>query len=72
MSKNKDNSGTFKNITSNTTNYIAENIVLSTTARKFAVYLWLDGQDATNDVIGAQLSGYIGADTEKISGVLTK
>jgi len=66
------NSGTFKNITSNTTNYIAENISLSTATRKFAVYLWLDGKDATNDVIGAQLSGYIGADTEKISGDLTK
>jgi len=65
------NSGNFKNINSNTINYIAEEITLSTSIRTFVVYLWLDGNKAGNEVLGARLAGYIGAETETISGVLS-
>lgn len=66
------NSGDFENVTSNTTNYIAEGLTLTTTTRTFVVYLWLNGEEAGNEVIGAKLTGYIGAETETISGDLTK
>ena len=65
-------SGNFLNITSNSTQYIAENQMLSTTSRTFVVYLWLYGEEAGNEVIGAKLVGYIGAETENISGELSE
>lgn len=62
------NSGTFEEVNSNTKQYMATNLTLSTTTRYFVVYLWLYGEEAGNEVIGAKLAGYIGAETETISG----
>lgn len=64
-------SGTFLNITSNSTNYIAENLALDTNVRTFVVYIWLNGDEAGNEVLGAVLQGYIGAETATISGELS-
>ena len=66
------NSGNFKNIKSNSIEYIAEGLTLSTTDRIFIVYLWLYGEEAGNEVIGAKLTGYVGAETETIHGNLLK
>ena len=67
------NDGNFEHVTSNSVQYIAEGLTLSsTTTRTFVVYLWLYGEEAGNEVIGAKLTGYIGAETETISGDLSK
>ena len=65
------NSGNFLNINSNSRNYIAEGLVLNQTTRKFVVYVWLYGEEAGNEVLGAKLTGHIGAETETISGILS-
>lgn len=51
--------------------YIVDNFELSTTSQEFAIYLWLDGTKAGNEVIAAVLKGYIGAETEKVTGILS-
>lgn len=66
------NSGDFESITSNSVKFLVEDITLSTTSRTFVFYLWLYGEEAGNEVIGANLTGYIGAETETISGNLSK
>jgi len=50
--------------------YMVENLVLSTTQQQFAIYVWLNGYKAGNEVLGATLKGYIGAETENITGIL--
>lgn len=50
--------------------YMVENLVLSTTQQQFAIYIWLNGYKAGNEVLGATLKGYIGAETENITGIL--
>ena len=62
------NSGTLEGLTSNNKKYLSEGIVLSTELRKFAVYLWVNGHEAGNEVLGAELKGYIGAETTPVVG----
>lgn len=50
--------------------YMIDGLELSTTQQQFAIYIWLNGYKAGNEVIGATLKGYIGAETENISGIL--
>lgn len=50
--------------------YMVEDLVLSTTQQQFAVYIWLNGYKAGNEVIGATLTGFIGAETIDITGIL--
>lgn len=50
--------------------YMITGLELTTTPQSFVVYIWLNGEKAGNEVIGATFKGYIGAETENISGVL--
>ena len=50
--------------------YVVDNFELSTTSQTFAIYIWLDGTKVGNEVLGATLKGYIGAETEKVTGIL--
>ena len=50
--------------------YIVTDYVLSTTDTEFVVYLWLDGNEVGNEVLGDTLKGYIGAETNNITGDL--
>ena len=50
--------------------YMVNNLELSTTPQSIAVYIWLNGYMAGNETIGATLRGYIGAETENITGIL--
>ena len=45
---------------------------ITTEQEEYAVYLWLNGNEAGNEVIGASLMGYIGAESEPISGITTE
>lgn len=47
--------------------YIVNDYNLSLTPTNFKVYVWLDGNVAGNEVIGAELTGHIGAESEKIT-----
>lgn len=37
---------------------------------QFVIYLWLNGAKVDNTILGATFKGYIGAETENISGIL--
>lgn len=50
--------------------YMVSDLELSTTPQTFVIYIWLNGYKAGNEVIGATLKGYIGAETENITGIL--
>ena len=43
---------------------------LSTTLTYYKVYFWLDGASAGNDVMGKTFTGYIGARTEILTGIV--
>ena len=67
------NSGTFSGYNSTTNNKIplVENYRLTEDQTDFTVYIWIDGNSAGNEMFGASLSGYISANTEQFTGVLT-
>lgn len=50
--------------------YLVKDYKLSTTNTAFTIYIWLDGNKATSEVIGGFLKGYIGAETENVTGNL--
>jgi len=50
--------------------YIVTDYVLSTTNTEFVVYLWLNGNEVGNEVLGDTLKGYIGAESHNITGIL--
>ena len=50
--------------------YMLTGYELSTTQTQYVLYLWLNGYKAGNEVLGATLKGYIGAETENITGIL--
>lgn len=50
--------------------YLVNDLELSTTPQIFVIYIWLNGYKAGNEVLGATLKGYIGAETENITGLL--
>lgn len=39
--------------------------------QKFAIYIWLNGYESGNEVVGASFTGYIGAETQNITGDLS-
>ena len=47
--------------------YIINNYPLSEELTNFKVYIWLDGNIAGNEVIGAELTAHIGAESEEIT-----
>ena len=61
-------SGTFDGLQSNERIYMKNGLVLSTEVRTFAVYLWANGHEVGNEAIEQELRGYIGAETEPITG----
>lgn len=50
--------------------YMLTDYQLSTTPTEFVIYLWLNGALVDNSVLGATFKGYIGAETENITGIL--
>lgn len=50
--------------------YIVKDYKLSATNTAFTVYIWLDGNLIGNEAIGASFNGYIGAESENITGDL--
>lgn len=50
--------------------YLVKDYNLSKNNTSFTVYIWLDGNKAGNEVIGASFKGYIGAESENITGNL--
>ncbi len=67
------NSGNFfgKNATNNNTINIVEHYHLTTANTVFTLYMWLDGNMIDNSILGGSFSGYVGASTEQVSGVLS-
>lgn len=47
--------------------YIVKDYQLTTTDTYYTIYLWLDGNKVGNEVLGATLEGYVGAETEHIT-----
>lgn len=66
------NSGTFLgyNDTSNNKIPIVENYRLTEEQTDFTLYIWIDGPNTGNEILGASLSGYISANTERFTGQL--
>lgn len=50
--------------------YMINNLELTTTPQTFAIYIWLNGYKAGNEVLGSAFKGYIGAETENVTGTL--
>ncbi len=65
-------SGTFAgyNDTNNNIIPLVEDYQLTTEQTDFTVYVWIDGNIAGNEILGASFSGYISASTDRITGVL--
>ena len=62
--------GNFANIPNNNQVIILTNEPLSTTLKKFRVYIWLDGNLTDDSVAGKSFEGYIGANTEQLTGIV--
>lgn len=65
--------GTFKNYNSTSNNRldIVKNYKITKTNTSFDIYLWIDGEQIDNNILGANFSGYIGANTEQVTGQLS-
>lgn len=61
-------SGTFDGLQSNERIYMKKGLTLSAEVRTFAVYLWANGHEVGNEAIEQELKGYIGAETEPVTG----
>ena len=66
------NSGNFNGYNDTTNNIvnIVSNYQLSRENTSFVVYLWIDGSQTNNNVLGSTFSGHIGAVTENFAGEL--
>ena len=66
-------SESFKNYNDTTNNKvdIVSNYKVTKTNTTFDIYLWIDGEQVNNDVLGASFSGHIGANTEYFTGQLS-
>lgn len=62
--------GTFDGYQSGEKIYMLKNIDLTLDTKEYAIYLWLNGYEAGNEVVDAILRGYIGAETGIVSGVM--
>ena len=60
--------GTFKNAEENSEIVLVENYQVDTVDTDFTIYIWLDGNKVSNEVLGAEFSGYIGARSENYTG----
>jgi len=50
--------------------YIVNDYILSTTTTSFTVYVWIDGNKTSSDVLGSSFRGVIEAETENFTGHL--
>lgn len=62
-------SGTLLGYESGQKVYMLKGLELTTTTKEYAIYLWLNGHKAGNEVKDAALRGFIGAETEPITGI---
>ncbi len=62
--------GNFQNIPVSNQIQIVTNRPLSTTVAKYKIYFWIDGNLTDNNVANATFSGYIGASTETLTGII--
>ena len=62
--------GNFQTIPANNQIVILTNESLSTTKKKFRIYIWLDGNLTDNTVVGKSFNGYVGANTEILTGII--
>ena len=67
------NSGTFSgyNDTNNNVINLVHDYKLSEEQTDFTVYVWIDGPNTGNEIIGASLTSYISARTERFTGQLS-
>ena len=67
------NSGNFAgyNDTTNNVITIVEDYRLTEQQTDFTIYLWVDGNEAGNEVMDGRLGGYISASTERFTGQLS-
>lgn len=66
----ENGTGTFEGYQSGDKIYMIKNFELSEDLKEYAIYLWLNGHEAGNEVIGASLTGYIGAESSIVTGDL--
>ena len=64
------NYGNFASIPANNKIQILTNEPLSTTLKQFKIYIWIDGNLTSNDVVGATFSGAISASTDFFTGTV--
>lgn len=62
------NDGTFENAESGNKIYLNQDFELSNELTEYVIYIWLNGYEAGNEVIGASLLGYIGAESSVVTG----
>ena len=65
--------GTFQGYNATTNNKIplVKNYRLTETQTDFTLYIWIDGPNTGNEILGANFSGYISANTERFTGQLS-
>ena len=63
------NSGNFLNASANDEIAILT-MPLSTTITSYKIYFWIDGNNSGNEVTGTSFSGYIGARTDILTGIV--
>ncbi len=63
-------SGNFASIPNNNQITILTNEPLSTSLKTFRIYFWIDGNLTDNSVAGKSFDGYIGANTEVLTGIV--
>lgn len=63
--------GTFLGTQSETKVYLLQELEITEEIQQFAIYIWLNGHEAGNEVRGASLRGFIGAESGIVSGVIS-
>ena len=64
------NSGNFAGKKSTDQVFIINDYELSETITKFKIYLWIDGNNSDSNITGGSFDGYIGANTNILTGIV--
>ena len=64
-------SGTFEGTSAGDKVYMLKDIERTENLQQFAVYLWLNGHEAGNETRQATFSGFIGAESGIVSGIIS-
>ena len=62
--------GNFKNIPNNNQIQIVSNRLLTYPPKKYKIYFWIDGNLTNNTIANSSFRGYIGANTEMLTGIV--